>query len=133
MRMIKHTDPFSELGRLPASALAVALDCVATPTFLLDPDGRIVYANNAGDEFLRCAKALRRLHSRLVPRRAKEAKALAAVLAQVGQSHHPELVRLLSRDGAVSLIMTITPVPSETLMVACVADLQADREPLANW
>ena len=111
----------------------VALDCVSTPTFLLCADGHIVHANSAGNELLRSNPTLRKVHSRLVGRRSNEAKMLAAVVARVAEAQRPELLRLLRRNGSVSLLMTVTPVPGDRLVTACIADLQAKRPDLASW
>jgi hypothetical protein len=123
----------SEIARISAEALTVALDCVCTPTFLLGADGYIVHANIAGNELLRSNPTLRRGHARLVGRRSNEAKILAAVVARVAADQRPELLRLLRRNGSVSLLMTVTPVPGERLVTACIADLQANRPRLAGW
>jgi hypothetical protein len=123
----------SEIGRISAEALMVALDCVCTPTFLLCADGHIVHANIAGNELLRSNPTLRKVHTRLVGRRSNEAKILAAVVARVVEGKRPELLRLLSRNGSVSLLMTVTPVPGGRLVTACIADLQAKRPHLASW
>ncbi len=116
-----------------AEALTVALDGVATPTFLLRPDGHIVHANGAANALLRGRQALYKTQSRLSGRRTAEAKHLAAVLLRVAGSQRPELLRLFSRSAHVSLLMTVTPVPGGTLVAACVADLQADRPDLKPW
>jgi hypothetical protein len=122
-----------EIARISAEALIVALDCVSTPTFLLCADGRIVHANFAGNELLRSNPTLRNVDARLVGRRSNEAKILAAVVARVAEGQRPELLRLLSRNGSVSLLMTVTPVPGDRLVTACIADLQANRPNLAGW
>src|ERR1700712_4816861 len=123
----------SEIARISAKAMMAALDCVCTPTFLLCADGHIVHANIAGNELLRSNPTLRKIHSRLVGRRSNEAKVLAAVVARVAEGQRPELLRLLSRNGSVSLPMTVTPVPGDRLVTACIADLKANRPHLANW
>jgi hypothetical protein len=123
----------SEIATISAEALIAALDCTCIPTFLLRADGHIAHANIAGDELLRRNPTLRKVDSRLVCRRSKEAKILAATLARVVEDRHPELLRLLSRNGGVSLLMTITPMLGEGLVAACVADLQAHRPHLACW
>jgi hypothetical protein len=123
----------SEIARISAEALMVALDCVCTPTFLLCADGHIVHANIAGNELLRSNPTLRKVHTRLVGRRSNEAKILAAVVARVVEGKRSELLRLLSRNGSVSLLMTVTPVPGGRLVTACIADLQAKRPHLASW
>lgn len=115
------------------AALMVALDCVCTPTFLLCADGQIVHANIAGSELLRNNPTLRKVNSRLVCRRSNEAKNLAAVVARVAEGQQPELLRMLSRNGSVSLLMTLTPVPGDKLVTACIADLQAKKPHLAGW
>ncbi|WP_428485592.1 helix-turn-helix transcriptional regulator [Rhodopila sp.] len=116
-----------------AGALAAALDCVFTPTFLLHSDGRIAHVNIAGNELLRNGLALRKNNFRLVARRSSEAKLLAVAVLRVADSQQPELFRLLSRDGSLRLLMTITPVPGDTLVAACVADLQADASRTSRW
>lgn len=123
----------SEITRISAEAMMVALDCVCTPTFLLSADGHIVHNNIAGNELLRSNPTLRKVHSRLVGRRSNEAKVLAAVVARVAEGQRPELLRLLSRNGSVSLLMTVTPVPGDRLVAVCIADLKANRPRLANW
>jgi DNA-binding CsgD family transcriptional regulator len=123
----------SKIAGISAEALMVALDCVCTPTFLLDADGHIVHANRAGIELLRNSSTLRKVDNRLVGRRSKEAKILTAVVARVAEDQRPELLRLLSRNDRVSLLMTVTPVPGDNLVTACIADLQANRPPLAGW
>lgn len=123
----------SEIASISAEAMMAALDCVCTPTFLLCADGHIVHANVAGNELLRSNPTLRKVHSRLVSRRSNEAKVLAAVVARVAEGQSPELLRLLSRNGNVSLLMTVTPVPGGRLVTACIADLHANRPRLANW
>lgn len=123
----------SEIAKIPAEGLIVALNCVRTPTFLLGADGHIVHANIAGTELLRSNPTLRKVHARLVGRRSNETKILAAVVARVADDQRPELLRLLRRNGNVSLLMTVTPVPGERLVVACIADLQANRPRLAGW
>jgi hypothetical protein len=122
-----------KIARISAEALMVALDCVCTPTFLLYADGHIVHANSAGNELLRRNSALRKVDNRLVGRRSNEAKTLAACVARVAEDQRPELLRLLSRNGRVSLLMTLTPVPGDKLVTACIADLQANRPHLADW
>ncbi len=121
------------IEKLPAEALTAALECVPTPVFLLRPNGEIVHVNDAGNEFLRGNQALRRTQSGLVARRSSEAKILTAVMARVGISQRPELVRLLSRNGNVSLLMTVTPVPGHQLMIACAVNLHAEGPRLARW
>jgi hypothetical protein len=123
----------SEIIKISPEALMVALDCVCTPTFLLCADGHIVHANIAGNELLRRNSTLRKVQSRLVGRRADEAKILAAVVTRVAEGQRPELLRLLSRSGSVSLLMTITPVPGDRLVTACIADLQANKPQLGSW
>jgi PAS domain-containing protein len=123
----------SPLESITAGALAVVLDCISTPTFVLRPDGGIVHLNRAGSKMLRSGGALRKTQSRLVARRSKEAKALAGTIARVAESQCPELFRLLSRDGTVRLLMTVNPLPADTLVAAYVADLQSDRYGIARW
>jgi hypothetical protein len=120
-------------SEISIEALTVALDCVSTPIFLLRADGHIVHVNSAGNELLRGSLALRMAHFRLVGRRSNEAKALAAVVARVAECQRPELLRLLSRKGSVSLLINVTPVPGDTLVAACVADLEANGPRLAAW
>lgn len=122
-----------EPDNVSAEALTVALDCVATPVFLLRPDGQIIHVNAAGMECLHASPALRQDHSRLIARRSGEAKTLAAVIARVAASRCPELVRLLKRNGNVSLLMTVTPVPGTALLTACAVDLHAEGPRLAAW
>jgi hypothetical protein len=123
----------SETETPSPEALMVALDCVSTPAFILRADAHIVHANNAGNELLRNSQTLRKIHFRLVGRRSNEARVLAAVVTRVVESQRPELLRLLSRDGSVSLLMTVTPVPGDTLVTACVADLHVKGPRLAGW
>lgn len=122
-----------KIASISAEAVMVALDCVCTPTFLLNADGYIVHGNIAGNELLRSNPTLRKADGRLVGRRSNEAKILAAVIARVAEDQRPELLRLLSRDGRVSLLMTLTPVPRGTLVTVCIADLKAKRPRLAGW
>jgi len=119
--------------KITAGALAGILDCIPTPTFLLAPDGRIIHLNSAGTRLLRGGGALRKVQSRLVARRSKEAKALAGLFDRVAGTQCAELFRLLSRDGTVRLLITVRPVPATTWVAACVADLQADRSGIATW
>jgi hypothetical protein len=123
----------SATSAVTMEALAVALDCVSTPTFLLRPDAQIVHVNVAGNALLRGSPALYRARSRLAARRAQEARTLATVVARVAESQRPELLRLLGRNGTVSLLMSVTPVPGDTLVTACVADLRAEGPSLAGW
>ena len=55
------------------------------------------------------------------------------LLARVAESQRPELLRLLRRNGSVSLLITVTPVPGDRLVTVCVADLQPDPPRLASW
>ena len=96
-------------------------------------DGHIVHANIAGNELLLNNPTLRKVHTRLVGRRSNEAKILAAVVARVAEGQRPELLRLLSRNGSVCLLMAVTPIPGQRLVTACIADLQAKRPHLAGW
>jgi hypothetical protein len=123
----------SDSEEMTAGALAVMLDCLPTPAFLLASDGRIIHLNRAGTRMLRGGGALRQVQSRLVARRSKEAKALAGLFDRVAESQCAELFRLLSRDGTVRLLITVRPVPATTWVAACVADLQADRSGIATW
>lgn len=103
---------------------AAVLNCIPTPIFLTTPGGLIVHLNTAGSELLDANRALRHSKSRLVARRLSETKALAGVMARVAESQHPEMLCLLGRDGSVSLVLTITPVPQKNLLAVCIADLQ---------
>lgn len=123
----------SDVHDVTVEALAIALDCVSTPTFLLRSDGQIVHVNTAGHVLLHGSRALRMIRSRLTARRVGEAKALAAVVQRVAESQTPELLRLLSRNGNVSLLMTLTPVPSDRLVTVCIADLHVRETGLTGW
>lgn len=123
----------SATHEVTAAALTAALDCVSTPTFLLAADSHIVHVNSAGMALLRGSQALLKTRLRLSARRTSEAKLLTAAVARVAESQRPELLRLLSRNGNVSLLMTITPVAGDTLVIACVADLRAEAPSLAPW
>ena len=122
-----------EAADVSVEVLTAVLNCIATPVFLLRPDGQIVHVNHAGMAFVHSSLALRKTLSRLVPRRTSEAKTLAAVLARVAASRCPELVRLLARGGTVSLLMTVTPVPGTALVTACAVDLRAEGPRQAEW
>lgn len=114
-------------------ALAAALDCVSTPTFLLAGDAQIVHVNGAGLALLRGSPALLKTRLRLAARRAAEARLLAAAIARVAETQRPELLRLLRRDGNASLLMTITPVAGQATVIACVADLASETPSIAPW
>jgi hypothetical protein len=119
--------------RLPA-ALAVALNCVSTPTFLVQADGRLVHANLAGERILQGGHALKKSHSScLVARRLNEATALKAVVSRVAGGRQPELLRLLNRNGTSRLLLTVSPVSGHALAVVCVADLQPGDADLTQW
>jgi DNA-binding CsgD family transcriptional regulator len=118
---------------ITVGVLVAVLDYISTPTFVLRPDGHIVHLNGAGTKLLRRGGALRKVHSRLVARRSKEAEALAGVIIRVAESQCPEMFRLLSRDGTLRLLMTVSPIPTYTLVTISVADLQADGSGVANW
>jgi hypothetical protein len=115
-----------------AGALAAALNCVATATFLVRADGYLVHGNHAGHRLLR-GGALRQVHARLVARRVEEAKALAAVLVRVAASRRAELLRLVNRNGTARLLITVSPVPEDDLVTVCVADLQPTYADLTWW
>lgn len=130
------SDEVSELHggvAVTASALRLALDCVATPTFLLAADSAIVHANAAGALLLSSSKALRRTRSHLLPRRAAEARMMSATMARVIGEANPALLRLLGRNGDVSVLVTLTPVPAHALVVACIVDLHGKIPPIAPW
>jgi DNA-binding CsgD family transcriptional regulator len=118
---------------ITANALAAVINFISTPTFVLRQDGNIVYLNPAASKILRSGGALRKVQSRLVARRSNEAKALAGMIARVVETQCPELLRLLSRDGTVRLLMTVNPIPADRLVAAYVADLQAERSGIARW
>jgi DNA-binding CsgD family transcriptional regulator len=120
-------------ARITVGVLAAVLDSISTPTFVLRPDGHIVHLNGAGTQLLRRGGALRKVHSRLIARRSKEAEALAAVIIRVAESQCPEMFRLLSRDGTLRLLVTVNPIPADTLVAVSVADLQADGSGVADW
>lgn len=113
-----------ETDNVSAMAPTAVLNCVATPIFLTSPDGLIVHLNIAGSELLSGNRALRNIKSRLVARRSSEAKLLAGLLLRVAESHDPEMLCLSSRDGSVSLVLTVTPVPGRDLLAVAIADLQ---------
>jgi hypothetical protein len=116
-----------------AGALAAALNCVATATFLVRADGYLVHGNHAGHRLLRGGGALRQVHARLVARRVEEAKALAAVLVRVAASRRAELLRLVNRNGTARLLITVSPVPEDDMVTVCVADLQPTYADLTRW
>jgi hypothetical protein len=121
------------VAALSAGALAVALDCVATATFLVRADGYLVYGNHAGHRLLRGGGALRQVHACLVARRADEAKTLTTGLVRVAASRQAELLRFVNRNGTARLLITVSPVPDDGLVTVCVVDLQASDADFAPW
>jgi PAS domain-containing protein len=118
---------------LSAGALALALDCGATATFLVRADGRIVHCNRGGLRLLRGSGALRQVHAYLVARRVEEAKKLAMVLVRVAASCQSELLRLVNRNGTTRLLITVSPIPDDDLVTVCVVDLQASDADCTQW
>jgi hypothetical protein len=121
------------VAALSVGALAAALDCVTTATFLVRADGQLVHGNRAGHRLLRGGGAVRQVHARVVARRAGETKALAAVLVRVAASQHAELLRLVNRNGTARLLITVSPIRGDGLVTICVAELQATDADLARW
>lgn len=123
----------TEVSRNSAAALAVALDCVPVPTFILATDGAIFHVNQAGNALMRHGGALRRTQSRLAARRSDDDKALMASLARVAATQRTELLRLSSRTGSLTLLIAVGPVPGHSLVTVCVADLHTQVQRSIGW
>lgn len=121
------------VAAVSAVAVAGALDCVATATFLVRADGYLVHGNRAGHRLLRGGGALRQVHACLVARRSEEAKTLATGLVRVAASRQAELLRFVNRNGTARLLITVNPVPDDGLVTVCVVDLQASNADFTPW
>jgi hypothetical protein len=132
--MRRPDDPGApSVAALSVVAMAAALDCVATATFLVRADGYLVYSNRAGLRLLRSGGALRQVHAHLVARRAEEAKMLTMGLVRVATNQRAELLRLVNRNGTARLLITVNPVPGDGLITVCVVDLQASNADVTQW
>jgi DNA-binding CsgD family transcriptional regulator len=126
-------DATNQQGIALAEAVRNALDCISTPTFVLQLDGMIVHANMAGLLLLRAGGTLREGNSRLMTRSAAENKVLAAAVARVAEKQRHEMLRLLDHSNDVATLIAIGPVAGHPLITVCVADLRAPGEQPAGW
>jgi hypothetical protein len=116
-----------------ALATRVALNAIAVPVFTITLSGTIVYANVAGNELLRMARVFHRAQDKLIIRRKTDATALAEAVARVCHGGEPELLRFLTRQGEVTALVRIEPIPGEELVVVCVTELRAAMLLVEGW
>jgi len=120
--------------RSVAAATRVALDVIAVPVFTVRPDCLIIDANRAGNELLRIARMFYRSQDRrLVIRRKTDTTLFAETVLRVAKSKQSELVRFLTRQGEVTALVRVEPVPGQDLIIICVAELRAEMLLAEGW
>jgi hypothetical protein len=120
--------PFGKnLPNISPGAAKIAVECLATPVFVLRPDGILVSGNKSGLDLIARDTIFNATNGSLSLRRYKDTSLLLQAIAHSAGHAESELLRFQTRAGETSLLLRLQSVPGEALVVVCVAEL---REPL---
>ena len=114
-------------------AALAALDCGTTPLVLIGRRGRIAHANSAAAALLAAARTFGDTGGRLRVQRQSDQDAIEAAVAAAIDHGTRGTVHLLNRQGDITNMVTVTPLPGQAVAVACLGDLRGPILPHRHW
>jgi hypothetical protein len=115
------------LWDISPDAAKIAVECLATPIFVLQSDGLLVSGNSSALDLIDNQRIFKATKGVLSLRRSKDTLLLLQAVVRSAADAEPEMVRFQTRAGETSLLLRLQPVPGRALVIVCVAEL---REPL---
>lgn len=122
-------DPATVLG----SAALATLDGSMTATLLMQPDGTIVHANRAARAVIAAERPFLIKAGRLELRRKADQASLSQALQAAGQAGAPAVLPLRSRQGDLTHLIGIRPLPPTGLLAMKLAGLRTAPPLPADW
>ncbi len=115
-----------------------ALDCGVLPLLMLGPRARIVHANRAATALLAAGRVFGTAVGRLRVQRQDDQDAIEQALTGVlgskaeGQGGRV-IVQLSNRQGDVTHVVTLSPLPGGNMALAAIAELRAPTLLRRHW
>ena len=114
----------AEDNRVARNAAIEALNCGTAATLLVGHNGRIVHTNRAADVLLTNGRAFGNAGGWLRVQRQPDQDAIEAAVSAALDSGDRGIIHLLNRQGDISHIVTVVPLPGQPVAVVCLAELR---------